>query len=66
MLFARSARLVVTALSLAALGGCTWQTEPEPAPKQTAPAVDTSGPTVQPALSDDDTEANSEKIKRKQ
>lgn len=66
MLLVRSLRLVVTALSLAALGGCTLQTEPEPAPQQAEPAVDTTTPGAQVSTqrADDDLEANSEKIKR--
>jgi len=62
-----SLRTALAALSLAALAGCTWSTEREPAPQQTDPAVDTTAPAVQPAaskkFSDDDVEANSEKIK---
>ncbi|NOU34290.1 MAG: hypothetical protein HOO96_40885 [Polyangiaceae bacterium] len=66
MLLARPLRLVVTVLSLAALGGCTWSTVPEPAPKQAEPAVDTNvpGAQVNPQRADDDVEANSEKIKK--
>ncbi len=66
MLLGRPLRLVVTALSLAALGGCTWSTEPEPAPQQAEPAVDTNAPGAQVTTqrAGDDLEANSEKIKR--
>jgi uncharacterized lipoprotein len=58
-------RNALAALSLAALAGCTWSTEPEP--QQTDPAVDTTAPAVQPAafkkFSRESLEANSEKIK---
>ncbi|NOU34293.1 MAG: hypothetical protein HOO96_40900 [Polyangiaceae bacterium] len=57
----------LAALSLVALAGCTWSTEPAPEPQQTDPAVDTSAPAVRPAafkkFSAGDHEANSEKIK---
>ncbi len=60
-------RPALAALSLATLAGCTWSTEPQPEPQQTEPAVDTTAAAVQPAaskkFSDDDVEANSEKIK---